>query len=243
MESYQEKAAEMDQTIIKKVIDEAKQYNGELLRSSVQLTDPFKVKRLDGKMIHYNRILNIDGSSIMGYLKIPCISVNLPIYHGTSGTVLEHGIGHLAASSFPIGGKDTHAVLTGHTGLSSAKIFTDLTEMKKGDFFFVHVLDKKLAYRVDQITVVEPQDTKELQIIEGKDHVTLVTCTPYGVNDKRLLVRGVRTAYHAKEEEIRVSDHHSQWMQVYKRAIFAGLLIICALIAARKVYEKMERKS
>ena len=240
VESYQEKAAEMDQTIIKKVIDEAKQYNGELLRSSVQLTDPFKVKRLDGETVHYNRILNIDGSSIMGYLKIPCISVNLPIYHGTSGTVLEHGIGHLAASSFPIGGKDTHAVLTGHT---AAKIFTDLTEMKKGDFFFIHVLDKKLAYRVDQITVVEPQDTKELQIIEGKDHVTLVTCTPYGVNDKRLLVRGVRTAYHAKEEEMRVSDHHSQWMQVYKRAIFAGLLIICALIAARKVYEKMERKS
>lgn len=121
----------MDQAIIKKVMDEAKQYNGELMRSSVQLTDPFKEKRLDGETVHYNRILNIDGSSIMGYLKIPCISVNLPIYHGTSGTVLEHGIGHLATSSFPIGGKDTHAVLTGHTGLSSAKIFTDLTEMKR----------------------------------------------------------------------------------------------------------------
>lgn len=92
-------------------------------------------------MVHYNRILNIDGSSIMGYLKIPCISINLPIYHGTSGTVLEHGIGHLAASSFPIGGKDTHAVLTGHTGLSSAKIFTDLTEMKR-EISFIHVLDK-----------------------------------------------------------------------------------------------------
>ena len=127
--------------------------------------------------------------------------------------------------------------------LSSAKIFTDLTEMKKGDFFFIHVLDKKLAYRVDQITVVEPQDTKELQIMEGKDLVTLVTCTPYGVNDKRLLVRGVRTAYHAKEEEIRARNHHSQWMEVYKRAIFAGLLIICVLIATRKVYEKMKRKS
>ena len=240
VESYQEKAAGMDQAIIKKVMDEAKQYNGELMRSSVQLTDPFKEKRLDGETVHYNRILNIDGSSIMGYLKIPCISLNLPIYHGTSGTVLEHGIGHLAASSFPIGGKDTHAVLTGHTGLSSAKIFTDLTEMKKGDFFFIHVLDKKLAYLVDQITVVEPQDTKELQIMEGKDHVTLVTCTPYGVNDKRLLVRGVRTAYHAKEEEIRARNHHSQWMEVYKRAIFAGLLIICVLIAARKVYEKMK---
>lgn len=243
VESYQEKAAEMDQAIIKKVIDEAKQYNGELLRSSVQLTDPFKVKRLDGKMIHYNRILNIDGSSIMGYLKIPCISVNLPIYHGTGGTVLEHGIGHLAASSFPIGGKDTHAVLTGHTGLSSAKIFTDLTEMKKGDFFFVHVLDKTLAYCVDQIAVVEPQDTKRLQIIEGEDHVTLVTCTPYGVNDRRLLVRGVRAAYHKKEEQVKARYHHSQWMEVYKRAILAGLLIICALITVRKAYGKMKRKS
>ena len=96
---------------------------------------------------------------------------------------------------------------------------------------------------MDQITVVEPQDTKELQIMEGKDHVTLVTCTPYGVNDKRLLVRGVRTAYHAKEEEIRARNHHSQWMEVYKRAIFAGLLIICVLIAVRKVYEKMKRKA
>ena len=95
---------------------------------------------------------------------------------------------------------------------------------------------------MDQITVVEPQDTKELQIMEGKDHVTLVTCTPYGVNDKRLLVRGVRTAYHAKEEEIRARNHYSQWMEVYKRAIFAGLLIICVLIAARKVYEKKKRR-
>ena len=213
-----------------------------------QIRDEAEFQQIINTYIYENlivnyRILNIDGSSIMGYLKIPCISINLPIYHGTSGTVLEHGIGHLATSSFPIGGKDTHAVLTGHTGLSSAKIFTDLTEMKKGDFFFIHVLDKKLAYRVDQITVVEPQDTKELQIMEGKDHVTLVTCTPYGVNDKRLLVRGVRTAYHAKEEEIRARNHHSQWMEVYKRAIFAGLLIICVLIAARKVYEKMKRKS
>ena len=146
VESYQEKAAGMDQAIIKKVMDEAKQYNGELLRSSIQLTDPFKEKRLDGETVHYNRILNIDGSSIMGYLKIPCISINLPIYHGTSGTVLEHGIGHLAASSFPIGGKDTHAVLTGHTGLSSAKIFTDLTEMKREiSFLYIYWIKSLLT--------------------------------------------------------------------------------------------------
>ena len=243
VESYQEKTAGMDQTVRDKAMEEARRYNRELLRSAVQLTDPFKAKRSDGEMFHYNRILNTDGSSIMGYLKIPCISVDLPIYHGTGGAVLEHGVGHLAASSFPVGGKDTHAVLTGHTGLSSAKIFTDLTEMKKGDLFFVHVLDQKLAYRVDQIAVVEPEDTKKLQIIEGEDHVTLVTCTPYGVNDHRLLVRGVRTAYHEKEEHAKARKHHSQWMEVYRRAILAGLLIIFLLIAARKGYEKiMERR-
>lgn len=116
--------------------------------------------------------------------------------------------------------------MTGHTGLNSAKLFTDLTEMKEGDLFFVHVLGQKLAYKVDQIAVVKPEDTRKLRIIDGEDHVTLLTCTPYGVNDHRLLVRGVRTVYHEKEERIRERKHHSQWMEVYRRAILAGLLIV-----------------
>ncbi len=243
VESYQEKAAGMDQAIIKKVMDEAKQYNGELMRSSVQLTDPFKVKRLDGETVHYNRILNIDGSSIMGYLKIPCISVNLPIYHGTDAEILERGVGHLAASSLPIGGKSTHSILTGHTGLSSAKLFTDLTEMKKEDLFFIHVLDRTLAYKVDQISVVRPEDTRKLQIVKGKDYVTLVTCTPYGVNDHRLLVRGVRTKYVKKQRSsIRLRNQDSQWMRTYKKAIAIGLMIVTALILLGKVFQKLHRK-
>ena len=153
---------------------------------------------------------------------------------------MERGIGHLAASSFPIGGKSTHAVLTGHTGLSSAKLFTDLIEMKKGDLFFIHVLDKKLAYRVDQINVIRPENTRKLQIIDGKDYVTLLTCTPYGVNDHRLLVRGIRTEYHEKEELTKARPHHSQWMEVYRRAILIGLLIVFALIISRKVYVKIK---
>ena len=239
VESYQKKANGMDQEIKQKAIAEARQYNIDLTRSEVQLTDPFKDKKSNGETLFYNRILDLDGSGIMGYVKIPCISVDLPIYHGTSAEVLEHGIGHLAASSFPVGGKSTHAVLTGHTGLNSAKLFTDLTEMKKGDLFFIHVLDQKFAYIVDQITVVKPEDTRKLQIIDGEDHLTLLTCTPYGINDHRLLVRGVRTVYHEKEEQVKARDHHSQWMEVYKRAIFAGLLIIFLLIAARKWYEKI----
>ena len=134
--SYGKKTAGMNQEMKEKALDEARRYNEELLSSSIQLTDPFKAKKTDGETLFYNNILSLEGSGIMGYVKIPCISVNLPIYHGTSAEVLERGIGHLAASSFPIGGKSTHAVLTGHTGLSSAKLFTDLTEMKKGDLFF-----------------------------------------------------------------------------------------------------------
>lgn len=240
MESYQKKTAKMDQEIKQKAVAEARQYNIDLTRSEVQLTDPFKDKKSNGETLFYNRILDLDGSGIMGYVKIPCISVDLPIYHGTSTEVLERGIGHLAASSFPIGGKSTHAVLTGHTGLSSAKLFTDLTEMKKGDLFFIHVLDKKLAYRVDQINVIRPENTRKLQIIDGKDYVTLLTCTPYGVNDHRLLVRGIRTEYHEKEELTKERPHHSQWMEVYRRAILIGLLIVFALIISRKVYVKIK---
>ena len=229
VESYQEKTDMMDQKIKEKVLDEARGYNENLLRSSIQLTDPFKTKKINGETVFYNNIL-----------KIPCISVDLPIYHGPSAEVLERGIGHLAASSFPIGGESTHAVLTGHTGLSSAKLFTDLTEMKKGDLFFIHVLDKKLAYRVDRITVVKPDDTRNLQIIDGEDHVTLLTCTPYGVNDHRLLVRGKRTRYHEKEEQTKERPHHSQWMEVYKQAILIGLLIVFSLVGSRKMYGRIK---
>lgn len=240
VESYQEKTDMMDQKIKEKVLDEARGYNENLLRSSIQLTDPFKTKKINGETVFYNNILNVDRSEIMGYVKIPCISVDLPIYHGTSAEVLERGIGHLAASSFPIGGESTHAVLTGHTGLSSAKLFTDLTEMKKGDLFFIHVLDKKLAYRVNRITVVKPEDTRNLQIIDGEDHVTLLTCTPYGVNDHRLLVRGKRTRYHEKEEQTKERPHHSQWMEVYKQAILIGLLIVFSLVGSRKMYGRIK---
>lgn len=191
----------------------------------------------------YNNILNLDHSGVMGYLEIPCISVNLPIYHGTDAEILERGVGHLAASSIPVGGKNTHSVLTGHTGLSSAKLFTDLTEMKKDDLFFIHVLDRTLAYKVNQISVVRPEDTRKLQIVDGKDYVTLVTCTPYGVNDHRLLVRGVRTKYVKNQKnKIRPRNKDSQWMGTYKRAIAIGLAIVMALALPGKIYQKLRRR-
>lgn len=243
IESYKKQSKTYDQKQKDKAFQEAKEYNQDLTRSAVQLTDPFKAKKSDGETMVYNNILNLDQSGVMGYLEIPCISVNLPIYHGTDAEILERGVGHLAASSIPVGGKSTHSVLTGHTGLSSAKLFTDLTEMKKEDLFFIHVLDRTLAYKVDQISVVRPEDTRKLQIVKGKDYVTLVTCTPYGVNDHRLLVRGVRTKYVKKQRSsIRPRNQDSQWMRTYKKAIAIGLMIVTALILLGKVFQKLHRK-
>ena len=243
IESYKKQSKTYDQKQKEKAQKEAKEYNQDLTRSAVQLTDPFKAKKSDGETMVYNNILNLDQSGVMGYLEIPCISVNLPIYHGTDAEILERGVGHLAASSLPIGGKSTHSILTGHTGLSSAKLFTDLTEMKKEDLFFIHVLDRTLAYKVDQISVVRPEDTRKLQIVKGKDYVTLVTCTPYGVNDHRLLVRGVRTKYVKKQRSsIRPRNQDSQWMRTYKKAIAIGLMIVTALILLGKVFQKLHRK-
>lgn len=243
IKSYEKQAKTYDQKQKEQAFREAEEYNKDLIKSAVQLTDPFKVKKSNGETLIYNNILNIDHSGVMGYLEIPSISVNLPIYHGTDAEILERGVGHLAASSIPVGGKSTHSVLTGHTGLSSAKLFTNLTEMKKEDLFFIHVLDRILAYKVDQISVVRPEDTRKLQIVKGKDYVTLVTCTPYGVNDHRLLVRGVRTKYVKKQRSsIRPRNQDSQWMRTYKKAIAIGLMIVTALILLGKVFQKHHRK-
>lgn len=230
IKSYEKKAEFIDYKRKKQLLEEAKRYNEDLLASQVQLTDPFQLRRSHGEKVSYNKILSIDNSMIIGYLKIPCISIELPIYHGTSAQVLEHGVGHLAASSFPIGGKSTHSVLTGHTGLSSARIFTDLTKMKKADLFFVRVLNKNLAYKVDRIVVVRPEDTKRLQIIKKKDYITLVTCTPYGVNDHRLLVRGKRIKYEEKQENITKQNRQSQWMEIYKKAMTIGMMIVLMIV-------------
>ncbi|MCC8137737.1 MAG: class C sortase [Clostridiales bacterium] len=131
----------------------------------------------------------------IGYIEIPKIGVYLPIYHGVDDEVLQKGIGHMPETSLPVGGESTHAVLSGHTGLPAAKLFTDLDQLEEGDMFYIHVLNRILAYEVDQIKVVLPDETDDIRIVEGEDYVTLLTCTPYGVNSHRLLVRGTRVEY------------------------------------------------
>lgn len=162
-------------------------------------------EKVSGEVInpdsYYESMLNIFDNQMMGYLEIPSIGVSLPVYHYTSEEVLGKGIGHLYGSSLPIGGKNSHTVLTGHSGLLNARIFTDLEKVKEGDLFSVHVLDLVNDYQVDQIKVVLPEELEDLTIHEGKDEVTLVTCTPYGINTHRLLVRGHRIQKEEKEQE------------------------------------------
>lgn len=185
--AYAEAAASMDDADYEKVMAAARAYNEELAArgGSVTLTEEEKAA--------YEAQLNITGQGIMGYIDIPKINCYLPVYHGTTEGVLQTSVGHLEGSSLPVGGESTHCVLSGHRGLPSARLFTDLDQIITGDMFMVCVLDEVLTYEVDQILVVLPEETEALAIETGKDYCTLVTCTPYGVNSHRLLVRGRRT--------------------------------------------------
>ena len=177
---------EYDEEKVKEILEEAREYNKSLLdrKSSFSLTDEQKIK--------YNSILNIDNGGNIGYITIDAIDVNIPIYHGISDFTLKNNVGHLEWSSLPVGGESTHAVLSAHSGLIDSRLFTDLNKLKIGDKFVIHVLNERLVYEVDQIKTVEPDNNDDLIIEEGKDLVTLITCTPYGINTHRLLVRGHR---------------------------------------------------
>lgn len=216
------------------MLEKAREYNEKLASSHVVLTDPFSGETNGGiSEKEYYQLLNLDNTGVMCSLEIPSIDVDLPVYHGTSNSVLEKGVGHLEGTSLPVGGKDTHAVFTGHTGLNKAKLFTDLTELQKGDQFYIRVLDKILAYEVCRIDVVLPEDTSKLSVVDGQDLVTLVTCTPYGQNTHRLLVRGKRTKYSPKayeKERAKKKAGRSQWMRTYQKAILLGIGITSVVL-------------
>lgn len=198
---YEQELAELSSREIEKEKELAEKYN-ETLRTG-KIKDPFKEttpESQDDTEDDYYSILSTR-NGVMGYIDIPEIKVTCPIYKTTAGAVLQKGIGHLKGTSLPVGGNGTHCVLTGHTGIPGNMLFTDLDKLKKGDEFYLHVFNDVLAYKVDQIKVVEPDDTKDLKIVKNKDYCTLLTCTPYGVNSHRLLVRGIRTAYTGQENE------------------------------------------
>lgn len=228
--SYNKAMENKSEDEFEKIRKEAQEYNKTLF-GSVVLTDPFDPTASNISDTEYDSQLNFGEGTAMATIEIPAISLNLPIYHGTSDEVLQKGAGHLQKTSLPVGGKGTHAVITGHTGLSTASLFTDINLLKEGDLILIHCLDETLAYEVDQIKVVEPTNTEDLRIDPEQDYVTLVTCTPYGINSHRLLVRGTRVPYveeKVKSIETRVED--STWMKEYKRAIVIGLAVFIFIV-------------
>ena len=184
-------AENMEPEEITDLFEEADNYNKSLL-NTVILTDPFDEEAYAAVTQHYEETFNTGGNGLIGFIDIPKINVYLPIYHGTSTEVLERGAGHLENTALPIGGKDTHSVISAHSAFPTETFFDYLTDMKEGDRFYIHVLNRTLTYQVDQIKVVLPDDTHDLYVEEGRDLVTLLTCTPYTINTHRLLVRGER---------------------------------------------------
>ena len=239
--AYQQQVAQADKAEIIAAREKAIAYN-ETLVSGVQAEDAFSNEALTGASENYGTLLNLTGNGIMGYVEIPNIAVTLPIYHGTDADTLEIGIGHLLGTSLPVGGENTHTVLTAHSGMANQKMFSDLDLVKEGDVFYLEILDEILAYQVDAINVVLPHDTTHLGITTGEDYCTLVTCTPFGVNTHRLLVRGTRIPYEEAEQitaEITVEETGtSTWEENYINGLLTGfcLVVIIGIIAATVYY-------
>ena len=228
--AYASVIADMSHEEYDKILNEAAEYNKQIAETGVRW------QMSDEEIQEYNSILDITGTGIMAYIDIPKIHVQLPIYHGTDDTILQIAVGHITGSSLPVGGETSHCIVSGHRGLPSAKLFSDLDELVVGDLWTVNVLDQTLTYEVDQIRVVLPTDLKYLEMEDGKDYCTLVTCTPYGVNTHRLLVRGHRVPN--VQGNARVTADALQIEPAYV-APFIGtpiilILIVMLIIATRK---------
>lgn len=228
--------------------EECYAYNRDLLDGGVLLTDPFDESQMDPTTMPYAGLLNLQGDGAMGVIEIPGITGNLIIYHGTGEDVLQKGVGHLQGSSLPVGGTGSHSVLSAHSGLPDKELFTNLDQMEIGDVFYIHVIDDVLAYQVDQINIVLPHETAPLMINAEEDYVTLVTCTPYGINSHRLLVRGARISYDEakKLEAQQKSPLINTWQQQYVKALIVGLVIAAAaalFITARRLLRRRRNKN
>ena len=235
--SYVEVLDNINDEEYRKMIDDAIEYNSSLvdMNNAYLLSDEQKEK--------YWSLLDVSGSGVMGVIKIPSIAVELPVYHGTSDEVLQVAVGHLDWTSLPVGGESTHSVVSGHRGLMSAKIFTDLDQLVIGDYFMMNVLNEVLTYQVDQIRVVQPNQTDDLLIEKGKDYFTLVTCTPYGINSHRLLIRGHRVANIEDAQEVRITGDA---MVIERLVVVPFLLVpiltvmlIMLLISAKRTKESI----
>ena len=231
---YTDEVDDMTDTEIESELQAARLYNEAL--QNVKSTEAIDLRG-------YDELLNLTGNAVMCTVEIPAIDVELPVYHGISEDVLQKGAGHMPGTSLPVGSESTHAVISAHSGLPAARLFTDLDKLEKGDLFYIHVLGETLCYEIDQIVVTIPSDTEAIQIEKGQDYVTLLTCTPYGVNTHRLLVRGRRTEIpetpQAISDEPEQPERASTWTEKYLQGIAFGMagaaLLIGGLVLAWKI--------
>ena len=226
IQSYGERVAQLDNSAARQLLDEARAYNATLPGRK----NPFVLS--DAETALYESLLDVTGTGVMGYVEIPSLDCMLPIYHGTDEAVLQIAVGHIPGSSLPVGGTGTHCVLSGHRGLPSAKLFTNLDQLAEGDVFRLHVLDEVLTYEVDQILTVEPQDVAALEIDPEQDFCTLVTCTPYGINSHRLLVRGHRIETVEEQAPVRVGSDAAYLNRNAVAACLAVPVLLVLLLAA-----------
>ena len=222
--SYAEQVAQIDNNVYDQLWVDAESYNRTLCGKEN------RYELSDEELTEYESLLNVSGNGIIGYIEIPSIGCSLPIYHGTDEAVLQIAVGHIAGTSLPVGGQGTHCALSGHRGLPSAKLFTDLDKMVDGDIFVLRVLDETLTYEVDRILIVEPYEMDALEIEAGKDYCTLVTCTPYGINTHRLLVRGHRIENIAQAKIVRVTADAVQIEPLIVAPVVAIPLLLLLLI-------------
>lgn len=234
--SYVEAVANMDDDTYERMLEEAREYNKKLYNND----DRWHMTAAEEE--EYSHLLDVTGTGVMGYVDISKINVQLPIYHGVDDTILQIAVGHFPGSSLPIGGINTHSVISGHRGLPSAKLFTNLDKLVEGDTFVIRVLDETMTYEVDQINIVLPDDISNLAFTAGEDLCTLVTCTPYGVNSHRLLVRGHRVPNEEDSEDIRITADAMQIEPIIVAPVVAipilAILIIVLMIKTRNVNKK-----
>lgn len=236
---YDEESIKLSETEKEQMLEDARAYNQEML-GNIDLIDPSSKENTEIDE-RYQSLLNPDGTGMMGYIHIPKINIELPIYHGTSEAVLQAGVGHFWGTSLPVGGESTHTVLTGHRGLPTKTLFTNIDKLEEGDIFYIKVLDETLAYQIDQILTVLPEETDALAIESGKDYATLVTCTPYAINTHRLLVRGYRIPYEEATEQESDVDVKPELSFTAKVLIVTIIVIFIGLIIT-VMYSMRDRK-
>lgn len=234
--AYVEQVAQIDNETFDQLREQARAYNRTLVGKAYRY-DMTRQEREE-----YLGLLNVSGNGIIGYIEIPDIHCELPIYHGTDADALQIGVGHIEGSSLPVGGESTHCAISGHRGLPSAKLFSDLDKLTVGDRFSLRVLDDTLTYEVDQIHTVLPGEMDELEIVEGEDYCTLVTCTPYGVNTHRLLVRGYRVENSTDKEPARVATDETRTEPLGKISILLPVLVFAILLMLLLVFLLPKRK-